>query len=354
MLLFGAVLLTVFYFFIYTIFGQAFLSLFRVKTKSLVFTTLIGFFVYYAVFQIFALPLKIKLARLSTLSVLWIVAVVSITLITLVFSRKDLILKLKDFKNNIVNNKLAIFFIIAIIVVQLLIIESNWAPGSPWDASFYIGEITSSIETNTIEQYDAYKGSILYQLNPSYLIENYEMHSAVICQITGMHPLIEVKTVMTAVIILLFNGIVFKTVNVLFKDSYYKTAIAMLFIMVINLCNVSVYSGSSFYFNRTYEGKTILACIILSMVFCLLVTFVMGEKQKEIWPSLFIVNFAAFCLNASAVFVLSTALFVFFVPALIYKRKLSNLIGFVLSLSPCILMVIVTYILRLGLLTITI
>ncbi len=301
MQIFGAILLACAYLVLYTLFGQAFISLFKIKTKSLIFTTIIGFFVYYSVFQICALPLKITLSPLSRLSLVWVIVVIAVSILTIKFSGKELLIKLNNFKNTFLKNKLALIAIFAIVALQLIVIESNWFPGSTWDTSFYIGEITSSVQTNTIEQYDPYTGQILDYLNDSYLLENYEMHSAVVCQLFGIHPLIEVRTVMTCVVLLISNGIFYKIAESFFGEKYYRSAVMMFFIAIINAFNVSMYQPSSFLFNRTYEGKTILGVIIIPMVTYLFIKFVQEESAKHVFTSLFVVNFAAFCLNMSFV-----------------------------------------------------
>ena len=343
-----AILLTCVYLVLYILFGQAFLSIFKLKTKSLIFTILIGFFVYYSVFQLCALPLKIALAPLSLLSTLWSIVVIAVAVLTIIAAREELVSKIISFKSGIIHNKIPVLLIMLIIGIQLIVIETNWYPGSGWDSSFYLGEITSSLLTNTIEQYDAYTGQIQEYLNNSYLLENYEMHSAVVCQLFGLHPLLEVKTVMTAIVVLISNFIYFKISEELLGNKPYKIAVMMFFIAVINAFNVSIYSPSSFYFNRTYEGKTILGVIILPMVLYLFIKFIIDKKHNNVFIYLFIVNFAAFCLNMSSVYVLTVSTVILFVPAIIIKKRYKCIVSYLISMLPCFGVAILTYSLSNG------
>lgn len=330
------------------IFGQACMLVIRAKNKSVIMTILVGFFAYFSLFQIFAMVFKVARLKLSSLSFLWLIIVIAICIITIIFGRKDISEKFKDSFRVISKNKIWVIVVLAIIAFQLVFIELNGYSGSLMDSSYYMGEIAMNVKTDTISQYDAYTGMQLQRLNSRYFFENYETHSSVVCQLFNIHPIIEVRTVMMAVVIIMHNLIICKIGQNLFKNNYLKTAIMMLFVMIINMFYTSNFSASSFFYNRTYEGKSILANIILPMVILIVTEMVMKKTYKGFWVYLFLVVFSSFGICMSSVFVLPFALVSFFVPLLIIKKRFKEFLPLVICLSLCAVMAVFEKLLMSG------
>lgn len=343
-----AIINVLFYFVIIFLFGQATMLVTKVKNKSMIMTTLVGFFAYFSLFQIAAMIFKTARFKLSSLSILWIIVVTSVGIVTILFGRKEIVEKFKKCWDSISNNKICTVVILAIIIFQILFLESNSYSGSLMDASYYMGEIAMNVKTNTISQYDAYTGMQLLKINSRYFFENYETHSSVVCQLFNIHPIIEVRTVMMAVVIIMHNLIICKIGQNLFKNNYLKTAIMMLFVMIINMFYTSNFSASSFFYNRTYEGKSILANIILPMVILIVTEMVMKKTYKGFWVYLFLVVFSSFGICMSSVFVLPFALVSFFAPLLIIKKRFKEFLPLVICLSLCAVMAVFEKLLMSG------
>lgn len=347
-----ALLLIPIYLMLFLVFGQGFYLLFHRTHQPIGHKIIIGFFTYFSIFQMVALPLKIILAPLSALSILWAVIVIIVVIMVCVISLKGDRIKLEigsgikgRFKIKRIN-LIYIMVILAIIGVQFIVIELNQSVGSPWDASYYIGEVVSSVYTNTISQYDAYTGLKLSVLNSSYLLENYQMHSAIASQIFHIHPLLEMRTTMSGVIVLLTNLILVRIGRMLFPKQLKKTALFVLFIAIFNICYASFFSAAFFYSNRTFEGKTILSATIFPATFYLVFRLMINyERKKNVkhtleWAELFILVFGTFCINMSAMFLMPVLLSSLLIPFALIKRRWAIFKNYIISLIPCVIVMI--------------
>lgn len=347
-----ALILIPVYFMFFFLFGQGFYKVLGVKGRSIGHKIIIGFFVYFSLFQLVALPLKITLQPLSMLSSIWAVCVIIIVIsVSAVVIKEKLIeqesKKRRKPQKGIFSKKdlYYVIAIIAIVLIQFFIIELNQRVGSPLDASYYIGEVVSSVYTNTIAQYDAYTGMKLNVLNSSYLLENYQMHSAVSSQLFHIHPLLEMRTTMTGVVVILTNVVLTCFAKMLFHKNIKKMTLFLLFIAIINVCYASWYSASLFYFNRTFEGKAILSSMIFPAIFYVIFRIMKSHdnnqktKVRVEWIELFVLVFGTFCINMSAMFLVPVLLSALLIPFAFMKRSWVIFRNYVISLIPCILVI---------------
>ena len=173
------------------------------------YSTLIGFFVYFSFYHCVALPMKISLRKLSELSVTWLVILCILVVFVIFFNKnKWIVIFHQQLKRKDVIIKL--LFVVGIII-QAIIITNNIQYGSFIDASYYIADSGKSVATNTIEQYNQYTGMLRDELDPLYLLLTYTSHSSVLGYVTGIHPLVIWRQVMASIVIILANITIYLT-----------------------------------------------------------------------------------------------------------------------------------------------
>jgi uncharacterized protein YebE (UPF0316 family) len=98
-------------------------------------------------------------------------------------------------------------------------------------------------------------------------------------------------------------------------------AVMMLFIFIINLTFITIYTSSLFLMTRTYEGKAIVGNLAIITVFYLFVR--MNDDTLDIrpWLMIFMVCFGAATISSSANMLLPVELTVLFLPLIVRKKK---------------------------------
>lgn len=334
---------TVLYFFFYYITGSLVLHFLPVeKSDSRLSRRLIlGFFVYYLLFTIIALPMKLTLQPLSRLSAVWCGCLVLLIALFLFAEGKASLARVKhlfsDASFHSKRNITAFAILIAAILIQTVWFNLNDETFALWDQSYYIGDTATSLYTNTISQYNPYTGYALDYLNKEYLLETYQNHSSVMCQLLHIHPLIEVRTVMASVVLILYQLLFYEIGMLLLGRDRLKSSVMVSFLFLLNVFSFNLFTAGEFLIIRPFEGKTILAVLIIPCLLWLFLQTASSPDNRILWSHSFLVIFGSFGLNMSAIFMIPFEISAFYIPLAVRKKKLSVFLRYLILLIPCAL-----------------
>ncbi|MCD7745280.1 MAG: DUF6077 domain-containing protein [Lachnospiraceae bacterium] len=308
-------------------------------SSSAPLTVVVGFFCYFFLFTVVTLPLKLTLCALSTLSMLWRGMLLLLVLVFALTVRKTWRQRLSDFTALFRGRgKYILFLFLVLVFVQVLLVNLNDESYALWDQAYYIGDASTSLYTNTISQYDPYTGRILTRLNPEYLLETYQNHTAVMCQIFGLHPLVENLTVMASVVVILYNLVAWELGMTLFHGNRAKSLIMTGFLTLLNFFSFNLYTAAEFLLIRPSEGKTILAVLILPSLLLFFLKTIEEYRTAAWWTCSFLVILGSFGLNMSAIYMIPFEISAFYLPLALKERKVSIFLRFLVLLIPCVVM----------------
>ncbi|MCR5673753.1 MAG: hypothetical protein K6F87_08590 [Lachnospiraceae bacterium] len=316
-------------FILYLAFGSWF-TVRKGKEWSLAFTVAVGFFAYLALFAAFCLPIMFTYRPLSLLSHIWIVPCILVTLCSAIRYFKEWVNKgrelISDAKNNL--PVYGLFAVITVISVILVAVTYNFT----LDAAYYVANVSTNVDTDMINVYDAFTGSWQDHFELRYVFATYCTNDAVICQLTGLPALVQTKTVMSATVMLIVNGLYFMISRYFFEDR--RSALLMyVFMTLINYMFISIYTASNFLMTRTYEGKTIVGNISIVLIFALFMMIVKDGVKKGDFLRLFIICLGTATVSSTANMVIPALVGVLFVPYALLSKKA----GMILKLFLCIL-----------------
>lgn len=327
------------YFFFYFAVGSLAVRFVPAKDYSISRTLILGFFLLHFLFFVITLPLKVTLQPLSLLSRIWCCVLILITILFFILQRKCWTRTAACIRSACTGRQLWISLTFALLIlIQIVIINGNDETYAIWDQSYYLGDAATSWYTNTISQYNPYTGRILAKLNSEYLLETYQNHTAVMCQILHIHPMVENLTIMATVVVILYNLLAFEIGQFLFKGNRAKSTQMVFFLTLLNYFSYNLFTAAEFLFIRPSEGKTILAVLIIpALLYCFLHTAA-NWADKTWWCYSFFIIIGSFGLNMSSIFMIPFELSAFYIPYAIHKRKFPILVRYLLLLLPCIFM----------------
>lgn len=322
------------YVFLFFTFGTYMTRNLKDNNCTIGLTVFIGFFMYYFIFQIISLPLILTRQALSTLSIVWTVVVLLVFIFSMVLNKNVW----KHSYQQIISHKWwnpASVIIFLIILAQIVLVLSHYT-NNHMDAAYYVGKVSTDVYTNTIGQYDPYTGEKLAFFAMRYLPATYNVHDAVICQLSGLHPLIETKTTMSVIVILLSNLVSYKCAEILFQD-YKKAQVCMFFfISIINLFNYSAFTSSGFYFYRTFEGKSILANIILPAIFYTFLRLYKDRRSNANWFMMLIISCSGNAISMSSLMIVPVAITAAIGTLFLLKPDRTLIPRYLICIIPCL------------------
>ena len=133
------------------------------------------------------------------------------------------------------------------------------------DDSFYVATATTSVQTDSVFQYNPYSGAEYRILPKRYVLSPFPVLLAIFSRLSGgMHPAVLAHTVYPAVFFAAAYLVYHQFGKMFFPEKKREQGIFLLFCAVlIWFSGFSVYTAGNFQLVRIWQGKAVLASVIL-------------------------------------------------------------------------------------------
>ena len=300
------------------IYGIGTQKIFRLKMSACE-TEILGFFIYFGLFQMAALPLILLQRPFHELVWLWIGIAVAMNLFVLATSWR----KLAAFVGNMFAGLWRVKGILLAAVV-LLVLFACWFQGTQqymgWDTTDYIGTVNTTVYTDTMYVYEGNSGVMAKVLNLRYAMSAFYMHSAFLCRLTAVGGMMVQKYVLGTVCILMHGLILFTMGKRLFSGDEKKALFMTGLVFLMHFGFQTMYSSSDFLLIRAYEAKGFCANVVIPAMFYAVLCFWEEQEKREHWALMAAVSFASVPISMSSL-VIVPALMVIAVLAQWFNRR---------------------------------
>ena len=309
----------------------------RLRRASVTDMILVGFMLYFTLFQLIAFPMKVVGKPLVLLTVCWSAAVCAIVICTLLFRRRVLAASFRNAKSALCEEKTLWIFILLFIAFAFFL-GFNINHISEYDAGYYIGLSSSSVFSGTIERINPNTGRKLAGPHPFYLLNTGTVHSAVVCRASSISAVVEAKYTFTILICLVFELFLYKAGRLLFpkKRRSFAAAFSALTLTVL-FFSFSIAGVSQYFAYRTYEGKSICSFLYMTAVFVFFLDVYRNEKSLYGWTGLFLCCASACVFCNSAIILVPFLTAALLIPQLLAMRSVRQLALSILCLMPAAL-----------------
>lgn len=334
-----AVGVTIIYFFCFFLMGLPYMYALEKNNFSIPLTTIIGMLTYFLIFEAIALPMKIFGIPLHILAFTWLVILIILGVGLFVHYYAYIRRGFKCWTGAKRDDRHFLFWLIVLIGIQLFIILINTPVYmGVRDDSYYIADITTSLYKDSIQQYDHISGQKMAHFNRSYFLPMYPMQSAVICYLTGLHPIIENKWCSLLVMLVISNMVYYEMAKQVFPNKDKKRIFLLLFFCFVINYNIQSYGVTTgiFYFYRLSEGKGILGNILLPGLVYFFSRIVKDDDNIVNWIMMFILIVSSFSIAMSSMFLVPVSLTGLFGSFLFVKRKWKTCLPIGICMLPCI------------------
>ncbi len=296
----------------------------------------IGFFAYYSLFFCVCIPVMKLYRPLSLLTAIWVPVVAVIVILSAAFHGRSWFDAAKNLIGKGKEHPVMILLLLVIIGVQVWIVTTSY--NFTLDASYYVAGVATNVETNMINVYDPFTGAWQDHFEMRYFFATYPVSDAVVCQLTGISPLVQTKSVMAATVILLTNIVYYLIAKQLFADKSREQVWMLAFMCLMNLMFITIYTPSLFLFTRTYEGKAIVGNLSVITVFYLFLLAAKDRKVRLFWLLLFLVCFGSTTVSSTANMLIPAEVSVLFLPEIFFKKRFRDLLPYAACILPGILL----------------
>ncbi len=330
-------LAVIFNFILYFIFGSLITGNLRSHRFSATLSVIMGFFLYYVMFEAVCIPVMVMKKPLHLLAWIWAGVVVIVTVVSFACCRKRWIECFRGIKGFAKEHVVFCIISTAIILIECVVIIYCYQ--FTLDAAYYVGTASTSLTTDMINIYNPYTGMWQDHFEMRYFFSNYAINDAVMCFLFKMHPLIWTKIIMEAVVIILSNLVLYRLGRAMFKYDLKRTGVFLFFSALLCFFYSTIYTAQEFFVTRTFEGKTIVGSVVIPLVFLVYIKLLEDHRDRSLWIELLIVSFASVVLSNSASMIFPAALFIFMIPLFFIKKDFRILIKSFAVVIPCLISV---------------
>ena len=282
--------------------------------RSLGVAYISGFITTLAVFQIIVVPIVILHDRGMRL------VVPLFTAVTVLVAAVGVFIAIRDRKKNgsligkeglpqfsKFRKEEGAYWIVAILLIAFQMFMAFTLTSFDGDDAYYVVQSVLADETDTLYRILPYTG-LSTSLDLRHSLAVFPIWIAYIARMSGIHATIVAHSVLPLVLIPLTYGIYYEIGKKILRREKHKLPIFMIFVSLLQIFgNVSIYTGSTFFLTRTWQGKSLLANVVLPAIIWLVLWIFDSENyEKEhrvgLWVVLITTNFVAAMSSTASVF----------------------------------------------------
>lgn len=208
------------------------------------------------------------------------------------------------------------------------------------DDALYVAAATTAVDTDSIFRVNAYTGLPYVRLPRRYILSPFPIFLAITSQLCGgLHPAIMAHTVFPAVFIPAAYLVQDQIGKNWFSDNktgrgvYLFTAAVLIWFSAY-----SAYNAGNFQMVRIWQGKAILASVLLPFLFYLSWTIVMKKQAEHSWLLYAMANLSACLLSSMGIILAPLMMGIFIFMGIFTVRSVKNTLLGLLCCLPSILL----------------
>lgn len=192
-----------------------------------------------------------------------------------------------------------VLFFLAVILILAQMAVAGLLAHHDADDSFYVATASTSVYTDSIFVYNPYTGSEYKELPSRYVLSPFPVYEAILTKLTGVDVPTFVYTIFPVFMIMLAYLVYWLWADMLFDGQKKQCALFLIFISAVQVfSNYSIYTAGTFFMLRIWQGKAVLAGVLLPAVAFMCARLMARDEQGGGWPALFCLMMAS-CLVSS-------------------------------------------------------
>lgn len=311
---------------------------------------IIGFFLYFFIFQIFYLPLVLTQQPLSKLIFVWKIVYGVLLLVGTVASMKIWYEAIKERFWDCWMNK---WHVVLLLLAVGAVVFQGWYMVrygyTGYDTQYYISSVGTSVYTDSMYLYDPTSGMKASTIEYRYALSSFYMNAAVLCKVFGIHAAQMLRYVMGSLCDILSAFILFELGRSIVRphddaDGYWVVIIGIF----LNFFFRSDFTTAEFLLRRSYEAKAICGNLIFPVILLTCIWIWKSTLNKTQWFFLLIVAWSCDTISMSSILIAPVMIAACMVAKLVVSKEWKIIPKTVIVLIPCVLYCIVYYLSRIG------
>lgn len=303
-----------------------------------------GFITCLAAFQIICVPVVVlsvygfPIVSIIYSVVIGITSAAGLAMAILKWKKEGNIFAEADLNRNLTIEEIVEWFMFVAILVFQIIMFVRMASFDGDDA-YYIVQSVLACQTDTMYRIRPYTG-LSTSLDLRHSLAVLPMWIAYVADAAGIHPTVFAHHISGYILIPVSYLIYLEIGRNILKREQKKLPIFMIFVAIMQVFgDVSIYTNSTFFLTRTWQGKSILANVCIPGVLWLLLNIFDSDnydsdKRLGLWLTLFALNIVAAMCSTSSVFLVAMIIGISGLVLSIKEKNLQILLRLIIMCIP--------------------
>ena len=294
-----------------------------------------GYLVLFSLMEILTLPMTWFKMPLHALTMAYGVSAGVLAVWGIICNRKN-----KKISFKIRPGKTSVYLCVALILILVQMLMCVVLAHMDADDCMYVATATTSVHTDTIFQVNPYTGKLFHKLPKRYVLSPFPIFLAVISQLSaGLHPAITAHMVIPAVFLPASYLVQYMIGKRWFKEDRNASGIYLLLVVLFTgFSAYSVYNAGTFQMVRLWQGKALLAAMMLPLLFYLCMSIFMEKENIYPWVFLAMANLSCCLLSSMGVILAPVMAGCMLIVSLIINRNFRHLWKTFLCFIPSLLL----------------
>lgn len=323
---------------IFEILGTTLSTIIKARQR-LTINFLMGYMIYYGIFEIVYLLCLAFNNSLNTLKVVWQITVITLLAVSLciliIMREKSFIMLAYNTLIGLKRNWKVFIPVVVMVICTLVVYVCDVSYIS--DGGYAYSAVGDSVYSGKLFMRDVYTGMKLDAPDMSYAFSGYYMHTAVLCSVFKVSPVIMQHNVMGIISILVSIDVVYLIGRIIFRASIRYTWALILFYEIVNVYLLFYSSEHYFLFTGAYDSMTQLPYIIIPAITLGFIYIIRYNKTTIGWVLVALCNMAGAALSVDALAAAPLITLCGIVTAAVCKREYRTVLGGLACLIPGII-----------------
>lgn len=295
-----------------------------------------GYLLLFAIFYLITMPLLLLKASLNTLVFIFAVINITLSFVSVATCAPSIMMSLRGLVAHV--KRYSVIMILALLLIAFQTGVLTFYQHIDDDDATYVASAVTSVETNTINEYDPHTGNIIVKHNMRRFFSPFHVYNAVVAKLVSVHPTIVAHSVFPAVFIPLSFMTAYLLIAKFFRRKQDYVEYGLLFFALLTIMgNVSIYTNSTFLLFRIWQGKAMLANFVIPGIL-LYASYAMERSRVNAAWIIVAAAVLAGCLTSSmAVALLPLTLGLLAIVYAVVRKRVLPIVMASICLIPCLI-----------------
>ncbi len=235
----------------------------------------------------------------------------------------------------------AVLWTLVILCILFQIVMYVFMQSFDGDDAYYVVQSVLTEETGTLYRIKPYTG-LSMSMDLRHALASVPVWIAFLGRVSSIHPTIIAHSVIGIFLIPLLYMVYYNYATALFGTDTKRKAAFMLFVCFMYVFgNVSIYTQATFMLTRTWQGKAMLANLILiSIGWIMLVLFKRDEDSDEqtlgFWIVMFFMSIAAAMCSTASVFLVALMIAIYGITIAVCRKDVQVALKLMITCVPLV------------------